>query len=517
MENRKYPVDTQTFSEIINGKYIYIDKTALVYKMTHDYRYVFLSRPRRFGKSMMCSTLKEYFSGNRELFKGLKIDALEKEWTQYPILNITFAKAKDVTVESINAIINSMLSEFEAEFEVAKNSDDSGVRLSDIIKNAFQKTGKKVVVIIDEYDAAMLDTVDNNELQNKVRAIQNKFFSPLKELDEYIRFVFITGITKFSQMSIFSALNNLEDISLLPEYETICGISMDEFLTTLKPDIQQFADLNGLTFEQTVAKFKSKYDGYNFSYKKQGVFNPFSVIKALNDRMLNNFWFKSATPSALIKLIRKFDMQMFDFDNVECDSDRFDQPVEQVTDLVPFLFQAGYLTIKEYDPEYDTYVLGYPNEEVKSSTAKVLNRYTYNVQDAIPIKKAFIDFAKDDDLKKFIEALQKFFRRFPFSLNNMNEKHYHSILYTVLAAYGADITANVETALGKADLILKMPKTIYVIELKYDHSTQSALDQIDDRDYTAAVLDDGRRLVKLAIKFSSKDRNIASYEAVEEK
>ena len=242
------------------------------------------------------------------------------------------------------------LDEFETDFGLSKNSDDSGVRLSDIIKSAFQKTGKKVVVIIDEYDAAMLDTVDNDELQNKVRAIQNKFFSPLKELDEYIRFVFITGITKFSQMSIFSALNNLEDISLLPEYETICGISMDEFLTTLKPDIQRFADLYGFSFEQTVAKFKNKYDGYNFSYKKQGVFNPFSVIKALNDRMLNNFWFKSATPSALIKLIRKFDMQMFDFDNVECDSDRFDQPVEQVTDLVPILFQAGYLTIKGYDP-----------------------------------------------------------------------------------------------------------------------------------------------------------------------
>ena len=517
MEERKYPVDTQTFSKIIEGKCVYIDKTDLVYRMTHNYEYVFLSRPRRFGKSLMCSTLKEYFSGNRELFRGLKIDAMEKEWVKFPILNITFAKAKDVTVESINAIINRMLDEFEADFGLSKNSDDSGVRLSDIIKSAFQKTGNKVVVIIDEYDAAMLDTVDNDELQNKVRAIQNKFFSPLKELDEYIRFVFITGITKFSQMSIFSALNNLEDISLLPEYETICGISMDEFLTTLKPDIQRFADLHGFTFEQTVAKFKNKYDGYNFSYKKQGVFNPFSVIKALNDRMLNNFWFKSATPSALIKLIRKFDMQMFDFDNVECDSDRFDQPVEQVTDLVPFLFQAGYLTIKGYDPEYDTYILGYPNEEVKSSTAKVLNRYTYHVQDAIPIKKAFIDFAKDDDLKKFIEALQKFFRRFPFSLNNMNEKHYHSILYTVLAAYGADITANMETALGKADLILKMPKTIYVIELKYDHSTQSALDQIDNRDYTAAVLDDGRRIVKLAIKFSSKDRNIESYKAVEAK
>ncbi|MBR4264804.1 MAG: ATP-binding protein [Bacteroidales bacterium] len=518
METRKYPVDTQTFSKLIEGNYLYVDKTDLIYKMTHDFNYVFLSRPRRFGKSLLCSTLKEYFNGNKDLFKGLKIDALETDWTQYPTINLSFASAKDVSESSLNEIIDSMLSFHERLFGMGNKGNDCGVRLKELIINLAQKTGKNVVVIIDEYDAAMLDTVDNDELQNKIRAIQNKFFSPLKELDQYIRFVFITGITKFSQMSIFSALNNLKDISLWSEYETLCGISHEELITTLKAGLQDFADKNGYTFEQTVEKFRNKYDGYNFSPAKRGVFNPFAVVNALCDKMLNNYWFKSATPTALIKLIRKFNIQMFDFESVDCDSERFDQPVEQVVDLVPFLFQSGYLTIKDYDPEYNTYVLGYPNEEVKSSMARVFNQYTYNINDAVPLKKAYIDFSKDDDLDKFIKALKMFFYRFPCSLNDKkeSEKYYHSILYTLLSSFGADIAANLETALGKADLVLKMPKTIYVIELKYNRSVASAKRQIDDRTYAKAYLDSGKRIVKLALKFSSKERNIAGYEAVEE-
>ncbi|MBO7568479.1 MAG: ATP-binding protein [Bacteroidales bacterium] len=517
METRKYPVDTQTFSKLIEGNYLYVDKTDLIYKMTHDFNYVFLSRPRRFGKSLLCSTLEAYFNGNKEMFKGLKIDTLENEWIKYPVIKLSFAIAKNVSEKSINAIIDSMLYDHEKKFGLEKSSDDCGVRLKNLINNVAEKTGKKVVVIIDEYDAAMLDTVDNDELQNKIRAIQNNFFSPLKDLDENIRFVFITGITKFSQMSIFSALNNLKDISLWSEYETICGISHEELLTTLKAGLQDFADKNGYTFEQTVEKFKQKYDGYNFSPARCGVFNPFAVINALCDKMLNNYWFKSATPTALVKLIRKFNVEMFDYERVDCDSERFDQPVEQVTDLVPFLFQAGYLTIKDYDPESNTYVLGYPNGEVRSSTARVFNQYNYQLIDTVPLKKAYIDFSKNDDLDAFMEHLQVFFDEFPFSLNNMNEKHYHSVLYTLLTSFGADIVANRETALGKCDLVLKMPKTIYVIELKYDKSLKSAKNQIIRRRYHKAYLDSGKRIVKLAIKFSSKKRNIVGYEATEEK
>jgi hypothetical protein len=503
--------------------------------MTNEYRYVFLSRPRRFGKSLLCSTLNEYFSGNKDLFKGLKIDGLEKEWVKYPIIHLDFSSCKTTDIKAIKKYLSIVLAkyeykyslitdkEYEREIKGKKDVEDiSNVRLGNIIQTAFKQTGKKVVVIIDEYDALMLNAIHDDNLQDKIREQQNNLFSPLKELDPYIQFVFITGITKFSQMSIFSTLNNLQDISLMPEYETVCGISHDELLTVLKPDIQNFADKNGYTFEQTVEYFKFKYDGYNFSPEMRGVFNPFSVIKALNDKQLNDYWFNSGTPSALLKLIAKFNIQMEDYEGVECGASRFNQPVEKITDLVPFLFQAGYLTIKDYKSvnygivPTSVYMLGYPNDEVRAALAESLFRYFYKMNDTMPLRNAYYDFYANDDINDFIEHLKIFFDVFPFSLNNQkeNEKHYHSILYTVLTSFSADIVANRETALGKADLVLNMPKTIYVIELKYDQSLESAKKQIKNRRYAKAYLDSGKRIVKLAIKFSSKDRNIESYEIV---
>lgn len=535
METRKYPVDKQLFGDIINRNYVYVDKTNLVYKMTHEYQYVFLSRPRRFGKSMLCSTLKEYFNGNKDLFRGLKIDSLEKDWVKYPVLHLDFSDCKTTDIKAIKKYLSIELAKYELKYSLISNDEYeketkkveveniSNVRLFDIVEAAYNQTGQKVVVIIDEYDALMLNAIHDDTLQDQIREQQNNFFSPLKKLANYLRFVFITGITKFSQMSIFSTLNNLQDISLMPEFETVCGISHDELLTTLKPDIQAFADKNGFSVEQTLKYFKAKYDGYNFSPEMNGVFNPFSLMKSLNEKVLRDFWFDSGTPSSLLKLIAKFDIQMEDFDGVECGASRFCQPVEKITDLVPFLFQAGYLTIKDYRTYADEenvmqfYTLGYPNGEVKTSLATSLFSNYYNAADNTPLKLAFIEFKRTYDLDTFMEALKKFFRRFPFSLNNMNEKHYHSVLYTLFTSVGAKVSANVETALGKSDLLLRMPKKNYIIELKYDQSVQSALDQIDDRDYKAAFLEEEKPVIKLAIKFSSNSRNIESYEAVEEK
>ena len=519
MEKRRYPVDTQTFSKIVEGNYVYVDKTALVYKLVKSFNYVFLSRPRRFGKSLLCSTLKEYFEGNKDMFNGLQMAELEKDWVKYPVIHLSFAKAKTDDLEIFKETVGFMLREYEEKYGISANGNGFNIRLINIVEQAHKQTGQNVAIIIDEYDAPMLNAIDNDIYQNQIRTVQNNLFSPLKDLDPHLRFVFITGITKFSQMSIFSALNNLQDISLMPEFEAICGISKDELFTQLKNGLQDFADKNDMTFEQVLQSFKDKYDGYHFSGEKQDIFNPFSVIRALNDRILNDYWFGSATPTALIKLIRKFDIEMFDYESVECESSRFNQPVESVTDLVPFLFQTGYLTIKDYNKDYNIYILGYPNEEVKSSIANVLYKYTYKTHENIPLKKAFIDFSKGDDLDKFIEHLKVFFYGFPFSMDNenANELHYHSILYTALASFGADITANQETALGKADLVLKMPNTIYVIELKYNRSANVAMRQIEQREYAKAYLDSGKRIVKLAINFSSKDRNIESYEAEEEK
>ena len=537
METRRYPVDTQSFNTIIEGGYVYIDKTDLVYKMTNEFRYVFLSRPRRFGKSLLCSTLDEYFSGNRDLFKGLKIDSLEKEWVKYPVIHLDFSDCKTTNLKSIKKYLSAMLADYEHQYSLISDKeyemerkglidvdDISNVRLGKIVEAASKQAGMKVAIIIDEYDALMLNAIHDDDLQNKIREQQNNFFSPLKKLDKYIRFVFITGITKFSQMSIFSTLNNLKDISLLPEFQTVCGISNEELLSQLKQGIQDFADANGYTFDNTMRYFKRKYDGYHFSTEMLDVYNPFSVINALSDKQLNDYWFNSGTPSALLKLISKFNIRMEDFEGVECNASRFNQPVEKITDLVPFLFQSGYLTIKDYktysdeDEVYQTYTLGYPNGEVRMAFANSLYTQYYKVTESIALRNAYIDFKVSDDLDTFIEHLKVFFDDFPFSLNDQkeNEKHYHSILYTVLTSFGANIAANRETALGKADLVLYMPKTIYVIELKYDQSLESAKKQIRSRRYAKAYLDSNKRIVKLAIKFSSKDRNIESYEAVEE-
>ena len=534
MAKLKYPVDRQTFSKIIEDNCVYVDKTDLVYKMTSDYNYVFLSRPRRFGKSVLCSTLKEYFDGNKDLFKGLKIAELEKEWIKYPIIHLDFSSCKTTDLRVIKKYLSRLLAEYEhlyslisdedynAQIKAEKEIDDiSNIRLQNIINAAFQQTGRKSVIIIDEYDALMLNAIHDDKLQDKIREQMNNLFSPLKQLDPKIRFVFITGITKFSQMSIFSALNNLKDISLMPEYESVCGISMDEFLTQLKQGIQTFADFNGYTFEQTVKYFKVKYDGYHFSPKLQDIFNPYSVINALNEKTFNDYWFDSGTPTSLLKLINKFDIKMEDYDNIECVPSRFKKPVERVTDIVPFLYQSGYLTIKDYksvvynDNPTQLYILGYPNNEVRVALADSLFQNYYKVNDTNYLRNAFFEFSVNENLTPFMESLKKFFRRFPFSLNNMNEKHYHSILYTVLTSFAANVTANVETALGKSDLLLRLPKKNYIIELKYEQSVKSALDQIDDRDYKAALLEEDKPIVKLAITFSSQTRTIADWKTEE--
>ena len=525
MEKRRYPVGTQTFSKIVEGNYVYVDKTALVYKLVKEYEYVFLSRPRRFGKSLLCSTLKEYFEGNKKMFNGLQMAELEKDWVKYPVIHLDFSDFKSDNIEDLKDVINNSLRIIEEKYSVEQKASSFSARLQNIVLKANESYGQKAVIIIDEYDAPMLNTIDNDSLQNQVRTIMNDLFSSLKKLDSYLRFVFITGITKFSQMSIFSALNNLKDISLMPEFEAICGISKDELFTQLKDGLQNFADKNNLTFEQTLQVFKFKYDGYHFSIEMQDVFNPYSVINALNDKMPKDYWFDSGTPSSLLKLISKFNLKMEDFDNTECVASRFNQPVEKVTDLIPFLFQSGYLTIKNYRSYFmgtdvvGIYTLGYPNGEVRTALADSLFRNYYKVNDSIALRTAYVDFMQNDDIDTFIEHIKIFFDGFPFSMNNEkeNELHYHSILYTVLTSFGADVAANQETALGKADLVLKMPKTIYVIEIKYNMSTDAAMKQIKNRRYAKAYLDSGKRIVKLAINFSSKDRNIESYEAEEEK
>ncbi|MCQ2253234.1 MAG: ATP-binding protein [Bacteroidales bacterium] len=515
MTLRKYSIGTQTFEKLITENRVYVDKTELIYNLV-QYSCVFLSRPRRFGKSLLCSTLKSYFEGRKDLFAGLAMEKLETEWVEYPVIHLDFSDDKSGNYANMNKTISDMLEVYEKKYDAPEVEEKTfyNIRFRNIVESAYEKTGKKVVIIIDEYDSLMLNVIDNDEKQNDVRTTMNNLFSPIKKLDPKLRFVFITGITKFSQMSIFSALNNLYDVSLNPEYEGICGITKEEMTTALKEDLETFATKNKITYEQAVKRFKERYDGYHFSTAKQDIFNPYSVFNAFDSNELKNFWFDTGTPTSLIKLINKFDIEMPEISHIRCRASDFSQPVEKVTDLTPFLFQSGYLSIKDYNPRREMFILGFPNKEVKSSFAESLNKYHYriSIKDTNYLLEAYQDLEDFGDIAGFMKYLEIYFRKFPFSLINKNEKHYHSVLYTILSSYGADVVANPESAKGRADLLLRFDDVNYVFELKLDGKTRAALDQIDDKDYIAVAMEPGKKIVKLAINFSASDRCILDWD-----
>ena len=368
-----YPVGIQTFSNIREGNYLYVDKTKYIVDFREKkMKYVFLSRPRRFGKSLFASTLQAYFEGRKELFEGLAIADYEKEWIKHPVLHFDLSGAKHMSVEQLERYLADMLEEQETRWGYKTHQVDANLRLKDLVKKAYEQTGEKVVVIIDEYDAPLLDVVHEKDNLSQLRRIMQNFYSPLKMLDPYLEFTFITGITKFSQLSIFSELNNLDNISMFDQYSAICGISKTELITQMKPDIEALGDDLGMTYEECLTELTRFYDGYHFSKKSEDVFNPFSLVKALNARDIAPYWFGSGTPTYLIKTLQKYHVNVMDIEKKSCDVDDFDVSPEMMTSALPLLYQSGYLTIKQYKPFTKSYRLGYPNQEVKISMEKLL-------------------------------------------------------------------------------------------------------------------------------------------------
>jgi hypothetical protein len=361
-----YPLGIQTFSEIRNRNMLYVDKTAYVYRLASSGKFFFLGRPRRFGKSLLVSTFQSYFEGKKELFKGLAIEQLEHEWNEYPVLHFDMSGAKHMNKEQLNRYLLYILKSNEERFGVNTDSTDPNIRLSNLINSIYQQTGKQVVVLIDEYDAPLLDVVHHEEYLGALRQIMRNFFSPLKLSEPYLRFVFITGITKFSQLSIFSELNNIKNISMDEPYAGICGITKDELLTQMSNDIDMLAAKLSLTREETINQLKENYDGYHFTIPGPDVFNPYSLLNCFADGKLNAYWFASGTPTYLIEMMRKFDMMPANLgQDIEADKGDFDAPTETLTTIMPLLYQSGYLTIKKYTPETDLYTLGIPNKEIR--------------------------------------------------------------------------------------------------------------------------------------------------------
>ena len=513
-----YPIGIQTFDKIREGGYLYVDKTKYIYEVTHPGQYVFLSRPRRFGKSLLTSTFDAYFSGRKDLFKGLAIEKLEKEWKQYPVLHFDLSDIKKGTVEDFEDSVNSSLASMEETYGVVKTADNLATRFKELVERIYKRTGKQVVVLIDEYDAPLLTVLHDPERLEKMRTALQSFYSPIKKLDPYLRFVFITGITKFSQLSIFSQLNNLNNISMLPQYAAMCGITIKELEDNFQEGIAVLAEKYHYSHKQVIDKLLYHYDGYHFAEDSEGVLNPFSLLSAMNNRKFNNYWFSTGTPTFLVNMMRKFHTDLTEIDGSKAMQEDFDAPTENMHNVLPLFYQSGYLTIKDYNPRSGMYTLGYPNEEVKVGLMRILIPF-YVQSDPVPASNACWDISEalmDGDIDKALAAARSYFASIPYQENTLKdapttEGHFTAMLYVMFSFLNRYVYSQVRNAKGRLDILIKTDTTIYVMELKLDGDLNKALKQINEKDYTIPYQTDGRKVVKVAINFSTEERTIKEW------
>ena len=510
---RRYPLGIQTFSEIIEGDYYYVDKTADIYRMTSTYKYVFLSRPRRFGKSLLVSTLASYFRGEKELFKGLAMERLEKQWKKHPVIHLSLASVKEIEPEKIEESLSDRLRDIEHQFGIERKSNILGSRLKDIIQQTTEQYGEKAVVVLDEYDAPLLNVLHDEQRLKEVRQLMRTLYAPLKDCDPYLRFVFITGISKFSQLSIFSEINNLKVISMMPEYATLCGFTQQEIETNFQEGIKRLAEKEELTVEQTLDKLRQTYDGYHFAANSPGVYNPYSIINALSDGTFDNYWFSTGTPSFLVEMLRKFHTDISRIDGSEAEVAEFDAPTENMKSILPLFYQSGYITIKDFDRKARLFTLGFPNKEVK--TGLMDNLYTYYVAPTLDyratniwrISKGFLE----DDPETSLQTLQAYLEGIPYQDSRFNENHYTQMLYVIFSLLGLHVDSQVRTAKGRLDVVVRTEGHIYVMEVKLDRPAREAIEQIDSRNYLLPYSLDGRQLTKIGISFSTEERNVTEW------
>ncbi len=508
----KYPIGVQTFDKIIDGGYLYIDKTGYVHDLAENYSYVFLSRPRRFGKSLLSSTIHSYFTGEKELFEGLEAGRLKKEWPKHPVFHFDMSTAKHLDEEQLESELSLKLDRYEEIYGKVETETQINQRFEGLVQRAVKQTGEKAVVIIDEYDAPLLDVVNNQERLSPMRQIMRNFYSPIKSLDPYLRFVFITGITKFAQLSIFSELNNLKNISMMPRYSAICGISQSELETRMSAPVQEMADELGLSAEELLSKLKSNYDGYHFCAKSEDIYNPFSLLNSLSDKMFGSYWFNTATPTFLTERLRETPVEDNLLDRMtEIAQSDFDISPEFTDSILPLLYQTGYLTIKAYCPEDDSYTLGYPNREVREGFLKgLLNSYRGSEGMSASFVLQFNKALKTNDINGAMERLQSFLAGIPYDLENKTEKHFQTIIYLIFSLLGYYIRAEVKSAAGRADAVCWTKDRTYVFEFKLDGSAEDALKQIDDKGYLIPYKADGT-CVKVGVNISSQTRTLESW------
>lgn len=509
-----YPIGVETFEKLRETGCVYVDKTRLVYDVTHTSQYVFLSRPRRFGKSLLLTTMESYFQGRKDLFEGLAIDGLETEWRKHPVLLLNLASYNPDVEDSLEAIISRTFNEWERIYGRRSEETDLSVRFHNIIVSAYEKTGQKVVVLVDEYDSPLVENMHNTSKFNFYRNLLKSIYVNLKVCDRYIRFGMLTGVSRFSKVTVFGGLNNLRDISLLDQYAEICGITETELETCFNDGINKLAVTLDTDHAGALAKLKDNYDGYHFTENCPDIYNPFSVLNALNDSCIRSYWFLSGTPTFLVRSIQRSGEFLPEMFTEQVDDSQLSQVDIHSTSPLAMMFQTGYLTIKGYDKRRQLYRLGIPNREVREGLFGDLGSIYLNRQQ-LKVKKQALDirfYLEDGEVEQAMRCIKSYLAGIPYELSNgMPEIYFENNLYILFNLIGIDAHAEWHTSSGRIDMLLRMPDYIYVMELKLDGTPREALEQIEDREYALQFEHDGRKIVKIGINFSKETRNIDSW------
>jgi hypothetical protein len=527
----KYPVGYQDFKEIREGHFLYVDKTALIYKLVNTSKYTFLSRPRRFGKTLLTSTLHYYFDGCKDLFNGLAMERLEKDWIQYPVLHLDLSPAKKSTPDALRTKLHDILDEQQKKMGL-QVTGSPGDRLEKLIKQSYEKTGKPVVLLVDEYDAPIMNVLHKSEVLPEIREVMRDLFESLKACDVYLRFVFLTGVSTFSQMGIFSELNNLKKITGDDRYAALCGITEQELMDNFQVGIEEIAQAKNWTKEETLARLKDKYDGYHFSGALVGVYNPFSLINAFDEKQLGDYWFDSGTSSALVNAFKQyigdFSLELDKIDSSDwVKPNVFTKSLEDHASIIPLLYQSGYLTIKDYDEENEQYKLGMPNAEVRVGLLEnLLPLYVSaaGTDVSAPAVRASTALRKGD-IHQAMEILQSLLKSIPYGKNETKkyhdmattEQYYHDLFHFFFSMMCNLVTSEVRNSTGATDVVITTPQYIYVVEIKIDSTPETALKQIEEKGYAVPYMTGPRAVVKVGVNFSTADKTLSDWKVVEAK
>ena len=513
-----YPIGIQNFEKIRKDGYTYVDKTALIHRLATTGTYYFLSRPRRFGKSLLVSTMEAYFKGKKDLFEGLAMEQLETDWTEYPVLHLDLNASKYMYPEDLIAVLTRHLDNWEKEYGIVSRYSDLESRFVDVINAVCEKTGRQVVILIDEYDKPIVNNLNKKELSDYYRAVLQGFYGVIKSMGEQTKFCFLTGVSKIGKLSVFSTLNNLTDISMEPEYSDICGISENDLHKYFEDSVSELADANRLSIDECYKKLKDMYDGYHFSEDSEGMYNPFSILNTLRSKKFKEYWFETGTPTLLVNVMKQtsFDVTTLS-DNVVVPAAKLNGMQDIANKPVSLFFQTGYLTIKGYDSEYNEYRLGFPNDEVKNGFLNFIYAYyvPVNPADDSTTTSQLAKALKAGDPYTFMRTLEALFANTTYQIQGDSEKNFQYAMYVIMELLGEYVQAERSTSNGRIDLLLQTKDYIYIVELKIDNTADAALQQIEDKGYAKPFSNDPRKIFKIGVSFSTENRRIEEWKVVE--